>query len=718
VKRIVSAIVAVLILISSYVTVFAAENPYPYYQTIDGVQTVRCTYYAWQQAYNNTGVALPNFGDAGTWYSDAANAGYSVGSEARAKSIAVWSGGTYGHVAYVVSVSGDKMTVNEGGQFYNGKVYGIEGVVNGAVWSNVIGSKKTADSDKKLVGFIYLDGVVNETVSVTHGCTGKTDSITDSNAIVYGTVSKPSSFLVEQFGIRIRKANDTYANGWSLYHASSSRYVGTSNIPIWFNVNEELGLILTHATSYTYQLYAKVNGTAYWSVEKTFTTTSSVNDTWLLSPPDGVLSMRTGATTSATKICDIPGGKYITITQYANDGKWDWGYTAYNGKSGWVCLYYASKHTSHSYGSWQTVTNAICTATGTQKRTCACGAIDTQSISALGHNYSSAWTVDTVATCMTAGSKSRHCTRCGAKTDITAIPATTHSFGPGTTTLAPTCTSEGREVITCFDCGTWLPFSIPALGHNYSSEWTIDVSSTCTTAGSKSHHCTRCEAKSDITEIPVNGHSWGNWETLTAATENEDGMDTRKCGKCDVSECLITFVAPGCTEESTESFTYEYLNEADCAIIGYTGTATEINIPTEIGDCKVTTICEGAFINCIELSSITIESRDVIIKQNTIGAVSNDFVFYGYTGSTAETYADQNEINFVPLAEYMAGDADGNKDVNMLDIIALRRYLINSNQYPLNNTEDANADGTAGINMLDIIAVRRYLINRELYPLG
>lgn len=40
-------------------TASAASNPFGKWQTINGVTTIRCTYYAWQQAYDNTGVALP-----------------------------------------------------------------------------------------------------------------------------------------------------------------------------------------------------------------------------------------------------------------------------------------------------------------------------------------------------------------------------------------------------------------------------------------------------------------------------------------------------------------------------------------------------------------------------------------------------------------------------------------------------------------------------------
>ena len=132
--------------LSFTLSVNAATNPYGKYQDLYGVKTVRCTWYAWEQAYINAGVALPGWGNAQTWYNSAAMAGYSVGKEAASNSIAVWSSSdSYGHVAYVVLVdeSGEYMTVNEGGI----PTEENEGIVIGARYST---------SSSKLIGFIYL----------------------------------------------------------------------------------------------------------------------------------------------------------------------------------------------------------------------------------------------------------------------------------------------------------------------------------------------------------------------------------------------------------------------------------------------------------------------------------------------------------------------------------------------------------------------------------
>ena len=150
----------------------AAANPYGKYQDLYGVKTVRCTWYAWQEAYNNAGVALPGWGNAQTWYNLAAQAGFSVGQVAKANSIAVWSSSdAYGHVAYVVSVDSDGvyMTVNEGGM---PDAVDSEGII--------IGSRKST-SAANLIGFIYLSDAPKNNSNSTSSNSNNTNNKLSSN---------------------------------------------------------------------------------------------------------------------------------------------------------------------------------------------------------------------------------------------------------------------------------------------------------------------------------------------------------------------------------------------------------------------------------------------------------------------------------------------------------------------------------------------------------
>ena len=79
--------------------------------------------------------------------------------------------------------------------------------------------------------------------------------------------------------------------------------------------------------------------------------------------------------------------------------------------------------TGHSFGEYKTTLKATCIASGKMVRTCSvCKKEDSKSISKLGHNYSSHYTVDEKATPNENGSKSQHCKRCDAITNQTSIP--------------------------------------------------------------------------------------------------------------------------------------------------------------------------------------------------------------------------------------------------------------------------------------------------------
>ena len=100
-------------------------------------------------------------------------------------------------------------------------------------------------------------------------------------------------------------------------------------------------------------------------------------------------------------------------------------------------------------------TPPTCTKTGVKQYTCTiCSETKTEEIAALGHDYSSDWTIDTAAACETVGSKSHHCTRCDSKKDITEIPASgKHTWNNGIITKPATIAEEGVKTYTCTICG-------------------------------------------------------------------------------------------------------------------------------------------------------------------------------------------------------------------------------------------------------------------------
>ena len=70
-----------------------------------------CTWSAWELARSHTGLCLPQWGNASSWYYGAAASGYTVSSTPSPYCIAVYSG----HVALVTAVSGNSVYIKEGG---------------------------------------------------------------------------------------------------------------------------------------------------------------------------------------------------------------------------------------------------------------------------------------------------------------------------------------------------------------------------------------------------------------------------------------------------------------------------------------------------------------------------------------------------------------------------------------------------------------------------
>lgn len=202
-KRLEFFLLLIILAVMGNISVDAATNPYNQKERVPNNPTdkmTNCTWYAWQQAYDNVGVALPKLGNAKNWYSKAKSLGWHVGNEAKPNSIAVWNSSTYGHVGFVVSVDGSRMIVNEAG-IYDIKrefddqdnmismkyvAYNGTGIYNGNWASTVIGGSRYGDEDSsgsKLIGFIYLDYVPPTTTTTSKKTTSKiTTKVVTSNS--------------------------------------------------------------------------------------------------------------------------------------------------------------------------------------------------------------------------------------------------------------------------------------------------------------------------------------------------------------------------------------------------------------------------------------------------------------------------------------------------------------------------------------------------------
>ena len=86
----------------------------------------------------------------------------------------------------------------------------------------------------------------------------------------------------------------------------------------------------------------------------------------------------------------------------------------------------------------------------------------------VAHDYEEDYTLDLSPSCLKKGSKSIHCKRCNATTDVQEIPATGHIWEDiPTIDIEPTCTKEGRESIHCINCDAQKDsVAVKKLGHD------------------------------------------------------------------------------------------------------------------------------------------------------------------------------------------------------------------------------------------------------------
>ena len=239
-------------------------------------------------------------------------------------------------------------------------------------------------------------------------------------------------------------------------------------------------------------------------------------------------------------------GKKINLIANVNDNKFDFNVT------------YPIECTEHDWDEGKVTSEPTCTKEGIKTYTCKdCKTTRTETIKALGHDYSSDWTIDKEATCTEEGSKSHHCTRCDDKKDVTTISKTNHNWDSGVVTKKATCTQSGVKIYTCKDCKTTRTETIKALGHDYSNDWTIDKAATCTEEGSKSHHCTRCEDKKDVTRIETLNHSWELTSTIKS-TKDKEGKNVYTCNLCNEKreEVIAKLIGKWITNNNGKWFGY------------------------------------------------------------------------------------------------------------------------------------------------------------------
>ena len=163
--------------------------------------------------------------------------------------------------------------------------------------------------------------------------------------------------------------------------------------------------------------------------------------------------------------------------------------------------------------------------------------------------------------------------------------------------------------------------------------------------------------------------------------------------------------------------------------IGYRafrGTAiTQIDLPSTI-----VTVDGDAFEDCVNLKKVTAFNSGtwtsigdnafsgtalteifIPVTVRSIGSSAfsdcSALVITGYEKSYAQTYAEENSIQFVSLG-YAPGDVNQDGEVNLKDAVLLRRYIAGGWNATLDETiADVTKDGA--VNLKDVVMLRRFI---------
>ena len=128
------------------------------------------------------------------------------------------------------------------------------------------------------------------------------------------------------------------------------------------------------------------------------------------------------------------------------------------------------------------------------------------------------------------------------------------------------------------------------------------------------------------------------------------------------------------------------------------------------------------------MTSITIKNPNAVLGYKAFGvkntvygdAPNEDFIVYGYKGSTAEQYAKEYQLQFNELSIVKhLGDVDGDSNIEVRDATWIQRHIAEVEMPFVINKTTADVDGDGIITVMDATAIQYYLANmKTTYKIG
>lgn len=253
----------------------------------------------------------------------------------------------------------------------------------------------------------------------------------------------------------------------------------------------------------------------------------------------------------------------------------------------------------------------------------------------------------------------------------------------------------------------------------------------------------------DVSELTVDMIS-----QIRPSVQNYANIDPSTGNACGVYDIAVDFSAIYVAGEQFDDvkehsdYLYTELRDSTVKIVSYYREDKNVVIPsqidgkavTQIDDyafafCysmesvtlpgSVTSIGEYAFIDCTSLKNITIPNSVTSIGDYAFGYCYcdeesfeieklPDFRINCYAGTVGEQYATDNGFDYTLLddSDIVYGDANGDGNVDMLDVLLIRKYIA---KQPITidlTVSDVTCDDS--VDMLDVLLIRKYIAKQPV----
>ncbi len=176
------------------------------------------------------------------------------------------------------------------------------------------------------------------------------------------------------------------------------------------------------------------------------------------------------------------------------------------------------------------------------------------------------------------------------------------------------------------------------------------------------------------------------------------------CAENYAVENNIPFVVSEYNSSIYRDYKYIILADGTIEIMDYSGSDTEVVIPSEINKHKVVSIGDKAFNDCENLTTITIPDSVTSIGEQAF-PVCSSLTTIVYENSYAHKYVIENYIEYKVI---ILGDINFDSRINVIDATTIQKYSVGKAEFNYYSLEAADVNKDGVINVMDATLVQGY----------